>query len=356
LDELDEEPAKMVVKRLWGMVLGMPTKLEFSVELYAAKNVERLYLTAYYPDKTRTIYTGIDVDPRTGNLVQGEQGLASTGFQVNINDAWIYSARNPALQKKLGYMQAYDDYLLKTTDLVNIDTVRLKFDYAGRDWMLQLWKGRYFFSTGGEVGLYHKEYKSNILDGTKFDLYDCPTDEENIPMSFKITANTHTAAADDDIVLVDRPVTNHWWMTAFVLRAYLYTGDKITLETEVTAKDRAMYDGLKGALDAQCAIAANQLSYTANEEALTLHIYYGAVPPTAVAAQSQKSVATDEESSVFFIDDALAAENPVDIVEIPAEVVETSAEVVDPALPAEVAEAPAQADVSSVNEQEVPAT
>jgi elongation factor P len=65
--------------------------------------------------------------------------------------------------------------------------------------MVQMWKGNYFISNGGEVGLYWRE------PGQIGSYYNCATEE--IPMSLQVSIG--------DKVLVNRPLQEHWWISGF---------------------------------------------------------------------------------------------------------------------------------------------
>ncbi|MCL2301203.1 MAG: DUF4474 domain-containing protein, partial [Firmicutes bacterium] len=198
-----------------------------------------IHITCTYADNSKcSIDTYSRYNKLTGEFGEGN-GVGGLSYNFNFNEALAYTTNN-SWQRGLGYMKLYDTLLLQTSDMVNIDTVRLKFGYKGKDWMLQLWKGRYFNTSGGEIGLYNKP-KDRFIE-----FYDCATDEERIYMSFKITTDDTTI---DDPVLINRDVEIHWWFTGFAVRRKLYTPSHLTLGTVVVPADTEMYTALKGALD-----------------------------------------------------------------------------------------------------------
>jgi len=214
-----------------------------------------IYIKCFYADgKDRSIFTFSKYNKFTGEFGE-DNGVGGLSYNFNFKDAFAYTTNN-SWQRALGYMKLYDTLLLQTTDMVNIDTVRLKFDYAGRDWMLQLWKGRYFTTTGGEIGLYNKPKDRRI------EFYDCATDEERINMSFRITTDDTTI---DDPVLIDRPVMPRWWFTGFAVRQRLYKPDRLTLGAIVVPTDAAMYTALKGALDRE-KVPYDAITWPGNDE------------------------------------------------------------------------------------------
>jgi len=245
LDKGDEwerngDGSRMVLYRLLGICVGMPTKAKIvAVPMY--EDHFEIFIDCTYADgSVRRLKTYSEYDRITGEFGE-DNGVGGLSYNFNFNDAMAYTTNN-SWQRGLGYMKLYDTLLLQTTKMVNIDTVRLKFDYQGMDWMLQLWKGRYFTTTGGEIGLYHKP-KDRLIN-----FYDAVSDDERLYMSFTITTDD-TAIAEP--VIIDRPVMLRWWFTGFAVREFLYTPDRLTLGTVVVPADTEMYNALKGALDGE---------------------------------------------------------------------------------------------------------
>jgi len=229
---------KMVIYRILGICVGMPTKSHIVAEPTDDPDVFEVFVDCTYADgSVRRLRTYSKYNKVSGEFGDGN-GISGLGFNFNFNDAMAYTAES--WQRGLGYMKLYDTLLLKTTKMVNVDTVRLKFPYDGKDWMLQLWKGRYFTTTGGEIGIYNKP-KSRLVE-----FYDAANDDQLVYMSFKITAND---AANGNPVIIDRPVALHWWMTGFGVNRYAYTPDRLTLGSIFVPTDSEMYDALKIAMD-----------------------------------------------------------------------------------------------------------
>lgn len=82
----------------------------------------------------------------------GEVILAA-GFRYDKEQGIFYSETD-SWQRNFGFMSFYDAAAAFTG--MYYDTMRLKFNYEGRDWMFQIWKGRYGITTGGEMGIYYK--------------------------------------------------------------------------------------------------------------------------------------------------------------------------------------------------------
>ncbi|MDR2524872.1 MAG: DUF4474 domain-containing protein [Oscillospiraceae bacterium] len=228
----------MFVNRLTGVMLGMPKQLHVRADLMENGYYDIILEITDQNGTKSDLGTQIWYDAEEGLLFHKDDvGFCYTGFDIDVDDAEIWSATNNPLQRSLGYSKLYDDLFLQSR-AINVTTVRLKFPYRGQDWLLQLWKGRYFISNGGEVGLYHKE-KSDISG-----FYACASDDERIPMTLTLTT-------DDGLLLIDRPATLHWWMTGFVLRDRYYTPERMTLETTLTVPDDEMLAGIRAALETE---------------------------------------------------------------------------------------------------------
>ncbi len=133
----------------------------------------------------------------------------------------LFSTRTDAWQRTVGYSSFYD----KAASRLNMifDYLPVYFDYEGRTWLLELWKGQYGINTGGEIGIY---YADRILDEKERQttLFTCVEDEDMLPMHMVLCRSTS-------------PVANlegwHWWLTAF--RPGLFSGpDDLTLQASIT--------------------------------------------------------------------------------------------------------------------------
>lgn len=81
-----------------------------------------------------------------------------------------------------------------------IDHEPIQFKYNNINWRIWLWKGQYYASTGGEIGLYRE------VPGRP-GMFDCAYDKDMIYMSFDCVA--------DGKKLFHRN-QKHWWLTGFL--------------------------------------------------------------------------------------------------------------------------------------------
>jgi len=164
-------------------------------------------------------------------------------YEYDASGQVIIAPPDTAL-RKFGYCKLYD-ILGNHSGLLHFHTLRLKFPYAGRDWMIQLWKGRLFLACGGDLGLYHKPASRRAA------FYDCAGEADFLPMSLRIIHG--------DEVLVDRPATLHWLMTGFRTGGRRYPPSQLTLETTIVLKDAAMLAAVCAALDDQASKASYKI-------------------------------------------------------------------------------------------------
>lgn len=68
----------------------------------------------------------------------------------------IFVTRLDAWQRRFGYEAAYDR-LAVNAGMV-FDCFPVYFDYRGRTWLLEFWKGQYGISVGGEIEIYHADH------------------------------------------------------------------------------------------------------------------------------------------------------------------------------------------------------
>lgn len=134
-----------------------------------------------------------------------DTGLA--GFKYSMTDQVFYTAED-AWQRNFGYEETYDNFA--GAGAISYDTIRVKFNYQGDEWMIQFWKGQYgFVLIGAEVGLYNR--KENA---TTSSYYDCVTDEEKLNMSMKVYRQNAENQNNYDL-LFKRTPSKTWWLTGF---------------------------------------------------------------------------------------------------------------------------------------------
>ncbi len=147
-------------------------------------------------------------DPNTAGKI-----LTIAGFEYDEEQGIYYSQMNP-LQRKFGFNLVYD--MAAPLAGMIYDTKRIEFEYAGKEWMIQIWKGQYGITSGAEIGLYNRDPERNFQ-------YDCADDEDLIEMQFDFY--------NQNELVFSRGPEKHWWLTGFKV---FHAGVPILIDLDMT--------------------------------------------------------------------------------------------------------------------------
>lgn len=141
------------------------------------------------------------------------------GFFSSTIDAW---------QKAAGYTWLYD-YLAPRFQMV-FDALPIYFDYRGRTWLIELWKGQYGINTGAELGIYHAD---KILSESEYKtaLFTAADESEMLPCTIRLC--NHKDRNCDNIS------ERHWWLTIFLPGCFSKPSD-LCLEASICFPDMQM--------------------------------------------------------------------------------------------------------------------
>lgn len=165
-----------------------------------------------------------------------DEGLA--GYKYSANGNYYYTNSDP-WQRALGYTEAYD--IAAGLVSIYIDTMRCKFEYAGKDWLIQFWKGQYgLVFVGHEIGIYTKP-KDRVAE-----FYDAATENNENALYMEMTGYRKGEE------IYHRDYARYWWCTGFVPGTLDNFMDRseLSLKCRITMKDYDMLlafcDSLKG--------------------------------------------------------------------------------------------------------------
>lgn len=174
------------------------------------------------------------------------QAVYAAGFLYDPGQDIIYS-RMDALQRNFGYAFGYDSAALAMNAVIDCEPIF--FDYDGKHWMIELWKGQYGLETGCEIGVYTRPIGSTgagyaLLDSTvgrrpgdgvpSHNLfYNCASDADRLELSATLRRN--------GTVLFTRGPEMHWWLTGFKW-GVLSDPAQLSVDVAITLKDDAMRD------------------------------------------------------------------------------------------------------------------
>lgn len=151
------------------------------------------------------------------------------GFFSSTPDAW---------QKSAGYTWIYD-YMAPRFQMV-FDALPVYFDYRGRTWLIEFWKGQYGINTGAEIGIYHADSIIPASD-CKRTWFSCAEEHEMLDCSFLLCSE------GEDCI---RNTGRHWWLTAFLVGCFSRPS-ALSMESSICFPNREMLsafvEGLKRA-------------------------------------------------------------------------------------------------------------
>jgi hypothetical protein len=154
--------------------------------------------------------------------------LDELGYAYDSNQNIFYTVMHP-WQRELGYCSLYDE-ASQVLGMV-IDCEPIYFDYAGKHWLIELWKGQYGITSGAEIGVYNTEGPlldvPGVFNGT---VYMAASDEETLSMTYTLIKKNK--------VLFNR-AAQHWWLTGFVLGEYTDPSE-LSMEASITFRDEGM--------------------------------------------------------------------------------------------------------------------
>lgn len=166
------------------------------------------------------------------------------GFFSSTVDAW---------QKAAGYTWLYD-YMAPRFQMV-FDALPIYFDYQGRTWLIELWKGQYGINTGAELGIYHAD---RILSEAEYKtaFFTAADDNEMLPCALELCNHNRE---ENCFRLSER----HWWLTIFLPGRFSQPSD-LCLEASICFPNGEMcdafYEGLCRAGYAKKQISIHGLS------------------------------------------------------------------------------------------------
>ena len=176
--------------------------------------------------------TSADAQTNIDNAALFDKGFLS--YQFNPDGNFYYTNEDP-WQRALGYTEFYD--IGAPFVAIYFDTIRCKFRYDDKDWMIQFWKGQYgYVFIGAEIGVYHKP--ANRAQ----EFYNCVPDEDALYMSMTMYR--------DDKEVFTRDYGLYWWCTGFVPGKLDNFSDRseLTVKCRITMKDYKMLLAFTGAL------------------------------------------------------------------------------------------------------------
>ncbi len=155
------------------------------------------------------------------------------GFKYDICQDIFFSTKD-AWQRNMGYGRIYDEQAIRLNMI--FDCEPLYFEYDRRSYMIELWKGQYGITTGGEIGFYVCD-EINRENPEKL-FYRSVSDEEMLSMRFTLRKNGRIIMIRDE---------KHWWVTGFSLGEYSKPNE-LSMEITIVFQDCRMRNAFYNAL------------------------------------------------------------------------------------------------------------
>lgn len=164
----------------------------------------------------------------------------------------VFTGTLDAWQKEAGYRTFYDRAAVHFHMI--FDALPVYYDYEGKTWLIELWKGQYGISTGAEVGVYHAK---KIVDrpARRWTQFEAADVEEMPHISYRLERKGKTLFSMQGY---------HWWLAGFRVGTFSRPG-KLRLMTTISFREREeacqFYGGLEeaGVPSEQCRISGNEV-------------------------------------------------------------------------------------------------
>lgn len=146
----------------------------------------------------------------------------------------IFMARQDATQKVFGYTTFYDLSAPYFNMVFDYETIY--FDYAGRTWLIEMWKGQYGINTGCELGVY---YADKVIPHGKYSstLYKAVNSKDMLDISLKL--NRHCHKKHCKYSKLGHVCKKHWWLTCFKIGCFSKPKE-LFVNISITFKDCKM--------------------------------------------------------------------------------------------------------------------
>lgn len=202
---------------------------------------------------------------KRGNLLQlllSKHQVLS--YQYSYIDDYYYTNDKDAWQHNFGFGKIYD--FVSPYLLLEYDYVRVFFEYEGKDWMIQMWKGQYgMIFYGSEIGVYNRPHSDDGVH--EWTMYNCPNEEDWLMMEMTLY---HQDSNGNYIQEFTREYTKYWWCTGFK-NGHLRQeepADELRVKGRITLKSKEMCDLFVSGLNS-CGFGISE-----SKEALGLDQYF----------------------------------------------------------------------------------
>lgn len=176
-------------------------------------------------------YTQSPTSPRTPTQTptKAPTPVSTTSATPTIPEVY----NKVAIQRGFGFNKAYD----KFAGLANffLDSITVYFEYAGKYWLVEFWKGEYALCTVGcEIGFYYtpvNKINSLVMEqgGPEYLIYGQIDDSDAMYVSMKLW-QYKTPDQTTPVKMIDYHIDQpHWWAADFQTGTLYKSSDRTTL-------------------------------------------------------------------------------------------------------------------------------
>lgn len=196
----------------------------------------------------------------------------------------IYYALHNAWQRNFGYCGLYDEAAPRFNQILNCEPIRFK--YKRKNWLIELWKGQYGISTGGEIGVYYtKRPFCNSARALEKTVYKCVKDKDMLDMELELKK---------DGVTLFRQKQTHWWLSGFRMGEFSHP-EELELTAAITFPDEEMRNAFLEAIE-QLGYSSDNYSIEEKTVTLTYNNPYSPQPWTL----TEKTITKAQEQNYKF--------------------------------------------------------
>lgn len=146
----------------------------------------------------------------------------------------VFATRLDAFQKQFGYTTFYDLSAAYFNMVFDYETIY--FDYNGRTWLIEMWKGQYGINAGCEIGIY---YADSIVPKEKLDTTLFHAVDTNDMLDISLRLNKHENRKLHQYTKLGQFHYRHWWLTLFKMGVFAKPKD-LFINASIRFKDYAM--------------------------------------------------------------------------------------------------------------------
>lgn len=162
--------------------------------------------------------------------------LEPFGFAYYPKQDMFYSIMN-GWQRECGYCELYDEAAPALCMIIDSEPIR--FEYGGKKWLIEYWKGQYGMTTGCEIGIYTTDGPNlNIPDFFDGTFYSAAQDEDHLFLAFELRKQGKLLFSRSQI---------HWWLTGFKLGEFSNPSD-LSMSIAITLKNPEMLEAFLSGL------------------------------------------------------------------------------------------------------------